>query len=87
LGLNRLLQFFVNDNKLTGEFPDGWLQTIPYKFLTNVDISNNQFNRKITDKICMLSVYEEGETVEFGADCDICDCDRLCYRQCEENKK
>ena len=53
----------------------------------NVDVSNNKLSGDIPGNVCMLSVYNEGETVEFRADCDVCDCGRLCYRWCEDQKK
>ncbi|CAB9508943.1 LRR receptor-like serine threonine-protein kinase [Seminavis robusta] len=84
LGSNRLFQFYLNDNQLTGAFPTGWHTKLPHKHLTNVDISNNQLSVPLPSSICMLTVYEEGETVEFRADCDICVCGRLCYRWCDE---
>ena len=34
LGSNRLLQFYLNDNQLTGNFPGGWHRNLPHKFLS-----------------------------------------------------
>jgi hypothetical protein len=49
----------------------------------NVDISNNLLTERIPESVCMLSVYEEGEIVEFRADCDICLCKDLCDPWCK----
>lgn len=87
LGSNRLFQFYLNDNKITGEFPGNWHTKLPHKWLTNVDISNNRLTEKLPGSVCMLSVYEEGETIEFRADCDVCNCKNLCYRWCDKNSK
>ena len=35
--------------------------------------------------MCLMSVFEYGELVEMRADCNICNCDRLC-RTCMDNK-
>lgn len=53
----------------------------------NVDVSNNRLTQNMPSSVCMLSVYEEGETVEFRADCDVCNCGRLCYRSCQRGAK
>lgn len=44
-----------------------------------MNIGNNMFTEKISKDVCELSVFEEGELVEFVADCDICSCDDLCH--------
>jgi hypothetical protein len=85
LGNNRMFQLYLNDNQLTGTIPSGpWHKALPYRFLTNVDVSNNLLTGRIPDSLCQLSVFEEGETVEFRADCHICTCLRFCEPWCEE---
>ncbi len=77
-GLNAhvdLFQLYLNDNKLTGRFPQGWS---PIYYLTNIDIRNNQFTQDIPSSVCSMNVFDEAEMVELRADCDICDCRRLC---------
>ena len=81
LGKGRLRQLYLNDNKFSGAFPDNWLTV---KLLNNIDISNNNFRANL-DGMCRMSVFEYGELVEMRADCDICNCDRLC-RICRDNK-
>lgn len=44
----------------------------------NMDISNNSFD-KVDKKICKNVVFEEGELVEFRADCGLCECKELCH--------
>lgn len=80
LGKGRARQLYLNDNRFSGVFPQQW-ETI--KHLNNIDLSNNDFRNQLDD-MCMMSVFEYGELVELRADCEICNCFRLC-RTCDDN--
>jgi len=76
IGKGWLKQFYANDNKLEGRFPQGWN---PIWYLTNIDIRNNRFTRDMPSSVCSMSAFDRAELVELRADCDICDCSRpLC---------
>ena len=57
---------------------------IPLDVTANMDISNNAFE-EVAKKVCKIGVFEEGEMIEFRADCAICECNELCHT-CTENE-
>lgn len=74
IGKGWLKQFYADGNKLRGRFPSGW---DPIWYLTNIDVRDNQLTR-IPSSVCSMNVFNRAEMVELRANCDICDCGRLC---------
>jgi len=70
----RLMQLLLSDNRFTGDFPGDYKLTT---FMQQLELQNNKFD-KIDKDICDLNVFEEGELVNFRADCDVCECDFFC---------
>lgn len=76
IGDNQLWNLYLNDNALTGSVPTGWAKG--NIFLDTLSVQNNQLTVGIDKEFCKISIYDSGEMVEIGADCEICSCNTLC---------
>jgi len=81
----RLLSFLANNNRLEGYVPDNWSR---YNKLVQYTLQNNYFD-ELGPNNCNFSVFHQGggsnngELIEFKADCDICSCnDIFCDSMC-----
>jgi len=77
-GNGRLMTISLSYNMFTGAVPfkKSWVENNGK--LGTLDVRNNQIRADISKKICDMSVFEDGDLVQLGADCDICTCDKLC---------
>jgi hypothetical protein len=76
LGNDRLMALYLNDNQLTGGVPSGWAKE--NIFLDTLAVQNNLLTGDIDKEVCKMSIFDSGEMVELGADCEICTCETLC---------
>ena len=72
-GEGKLVTLSVNDNHLTGAIPG---DHIYYEYLVQFTTQHNNFT-KMNFNSCKLEVFSYGDLVEFGSDCDICNCRTL----------
>jgi len=88
IGRGRLMQLTLDNNRLCGGVPSGWMHGWDYnKFLLAVTFHNNYLNETLPDDLCKLSVLGgTGDLVELSSDCLVCGCTNrwnLCGRgQC-----
>lgn len=76
LGDSRMQTINLANNMLSGEYPTSSVyETVD--FMNILEIQNNQFTY-ISQDICHLSIFAEGELISMNADCDICPCNELC---------
>lgn len=77
IGNGRLYELHLNDNQFTGSVPPGWSKD---GYLSTLNVQRNKFTETLDDAICKLYVFESGELVELGAECDICRCKTGCEK-------
>ena len=74
LGSGRIEQLLLSDNYLTGTIPGNYQIR---NFVQQMEYQHNNFT-VLTDDICDLIVFSQGELVNFRTDCDVCTCQFLC---------
>jgi hypothetical protein len=72
----RLYVLTLDNNQLTGGVPTSWVKN--NVFIDTIKIQHNNLTVGIDKEVCKMSVFEGGELVELGADCEICWCNDLC---------
>lgn len=82
-GTSALVTLDLSSNMLTGGFPTSWADKDAISTTDTINVENNMLTENVDKEICDLSIFEQGQIVEFSADCDICRCRPLCD-QCRE---
>jgi len=79
LGNYWLIDLTLDSNQLVGGVPEDWGDR---KKLLSLKVQDNNLSWKIPKELCNLWAPDgEGELVELGADCRICDC-HFCKGRC-----
>mmetsp|Transcript_19533 Transcript_19533/g.45502 ORF Transcript_19533/g.45502 Transcript_19533/m.45502 type:complete len:783 (+) Transcript_19533:234-2582(+) len=78
-GNGRVEAMALNHNNLTGYVPGQFY----HNKLLEFNVQNNTFTG-IDYQVCYQSVFDNGEMVEYKADCNICKCDPFCERKCDD---
>lgn len=76
VGNGRLYVLTLDNNRLTGGLPTSWVKD--NVFVDTITAHRNNMTVRIDKDVCKMSVFEGGELVELGADCEICSCTELC---------
>lgn len=79
-GDGHLRNLALNDNKFTGDLPGDHMEIRKMDQLT---VQNNKLDG-MSKNTCSMSVFVEGEMIEFKSDCDICRCSGFMCRFCTE---
>lgn len=76
LSLPNLEELYLNDNQLTGGMPVGFAANHPQ--LLTLHIQHNSLTQVLEPAICQLDVYLQGNMIDLGSDCSICQCTFFC---------